>query len=119
MVFRWRVRTRPVLYSCIQYFLQVVVAVCVVHTRDRLNIPVPTCFRNTRLRGVYNGNYPFRYLLPECQLRSVYDLFVAAVVVAVLLSCSRCCLSIVASSQMREETGFRNLYRMFEHGEHV
>lgn len=92
MVFSWRVRTRPVLYSRIQYFLQAVVAVCVTHTRDRLNTPVLTCFRNTHLRGVYNGNYPFRYLLPECQLRLIYDLFVAAVVVAVLLSCSRCCL---------------------------
>lgn len=92
MVFSWRVRTRPVLYSRIQYFLQIVVAVCVTHTRDRLNIPVLICFRNTRLRGIYNGNYPFRHLLPECQLRLIYDLFVAAVVVAVLLSCSRCCL---------------------------
>ena len=108
MVFSWRVRTRPVLYSRIQYFLQIVVAVCVTHTRDRLNIPVLICFRNTRLRGVYNGNYPFRYLLPECQLRLVYDLFVAAVVVAVPLSCSGCCLSIVASPQMRREAGFRN-----------
>ena len=67
MVFRWRVRTRPALYSRIQYFLQVVVAICDTLTRARLDIPVLACFRNARLRGVYIGNYPFQYLLLECR----------------------------------------------------
>lgn len=113
--FSWRVCTRLVSCACTWYFLQVVIALCVTHTQVRLDIPVLAYFRNTRLRRVYIGNYPFRYLLPECQLRLVYDLFVTAVVVAVPLSCNGCCLSIVVSPQMRRATGFRNLYRPFEH----
>lgn len=106
--FSWRVCTRLVSCASTWYFLQVVIALCVTHTQVRLDIPVLAYFRNTRLHRVYIGNYPFRHLLPECQLRLVYDLFVTAVVVAVPLSCIGHCLSIVVSSQMREETGFRS-----------